>query len=307
MVLINACCSEANISCAYFLRAHSSTHGDPEDWLHECWGRLFQAPTLGAVGEGQYRCFFAHSFDCKAGPSRAYYFESWPAGEPGPPVIVLIHVHYWDMPPVDSGGRPKHINVRRGWRVDRAELQRRADGDCHDPVPPPADMRADLPMWVNAMKQFLHDRGKDPAAERARAREALDLFEHPYFCPEHHLWLEKRGECVHGGPTVQEKKNMESPGWDFTARAPYPFRARHEYVGGFVEPKVPVDIVADVLEHAEFVRVLNAPGPVKVGGVYDGHEAWRGGDTLGDNLAATRKQAQLLADLATHDDEDMVT
>jgi hypothetical protein len=147
--------------------------GKGDDWLHECWRRIFQEPTLEPVGEGQYRCFFSHSFDCDAGPSRAYHFESWPVGV-AQPLVVLLHVHYWSMPDDGAPGLPKSINVRRGWRVDRDELKQRAEGHTHDPIPPPPGMTADRGVWVKAMGQFLHDSLKDAAAEKARACAAVD-------------------------------------------------------------------------------------------------------------------------------------
>jgi hypothetical protein len=270
--------------------------GDGDDWLHKCWQKIFRSPTLETVkGEGQYRCFFSHSFDSIPGPSRAYYFESWPVGA-AESIIVLLHVHYWDeMPDQDSGGLVKSINVRRGWRIDRSELTRRVEGDCHDPVPPPQDMIADVSMWVNAMNQLLHDPLKDVEVEKRRTRAALETFAHTYFCPEHDLWLEKHGACVNGGPTaktVKDKRSVDKPGWEFTAGDPYPLRAPRDYPGGFESPKVPFDLVAAVLVHAEQVRRMHPPQPAKDGGVYDGNAAWRGPGKLG----ACREQARRLAE-----------
>jgi len=216
-------------------------------------------------------------------------------------MFVLLHVHYWDvMPNHDDGGLPKSINVRRGWRFDRSELLRRAKGHCHDPVPPPEDMVADIPMWTNAMKQFLHDPLKDPAVEKARACAAVDAFEHIYFCPEHDLWLERHGACVNGGPNsknVQDKRSVDKPGWDFTAGDPYPLREPHEYPGGFERPKVPPDLVAAVLIHGERVRRMHQPQPAKAGGKYDGNAAYRGRDRLSEQA---RRLAEASGDFVDH-------
>jgi hypothetical protein len=271
--------------------------GDGDDWLHECWKKLFNKPTLNAVVEGQYRCFFSHSFDSTPGPSRAYYFESWPVGA-AESIVVLLHVHYWLMPNHDVAGCPKSINVRRGWRVDRSELKRRADGVCHDPMPPPIDMLADVPVWAKAMKIFLHDPLKDAAEEKARACAAVDGFEHIYFCPEHDLWVERSGACVNGGRTantVTHKRSMDYPGWDFTkGSAAYPLKSPEEYPGtSFEFPKVTSELVAAVLIHAEYVRTRHSPEPAKIGKPYDGNAAYRGGH---DKLSACRTQAKLLAE-----------
>jgi hypothetical protein len=282
-------------------------HGD--DWLQECWEKIFGAPTMGDVGPGQYRCFFSHSFDCGPGPSRAYYFDSWPLGA-AEPIVVLLHVHYWVMPAPDDGGLPKSINVRRGWRVDPDELWLRANGDRHDAVPPPPDMIADVPMWTNAMKQFLHVPYQDPVAEKVRACAALGAFEHTYFCPRHALWVEKSGACVNGGPTaksVTNKRSVEEPGWNFTARDPYPLKAPREYPGGFEHPRMPADLVAAVLDHAELVRRAHPHEPPIVGGVYDKTAAWRGSDELSAVDRACCEQARRLAESSGDFDDEEAT
>jgi hypothetical protein len=131
----------------------------------------------------------------------------------------------------------------------------------------------------------------------ARARAAVNDFKHVYFCPEHDVWVERLGECVNGGPTagtVGDKRSVDEPGWDFTASDPYPFRPPDEYPGmSFEHPKVPSDLMAAVLVHAEEVRTMHPPEPAKVGDPYDGNAAWRGGR---DMLSACREQAHRLAD-----------
>jgi len=190
-------------------------------WLDRRWRELFSdsGPTkAGAVAEGEYRCVFSHYFDCTPGPSRAYYFESWPRGA-AEPVFLLIHIHYWDKPARDEPGLPKHVNVRRAWQINLDELRLRSDGLAQDPVPPPAGMSSgDQNLWVKYTTPLVWDLSKNPDEERARASTALQrMMEIKCFCPFASLWNEVNGMCVTGGPLkVMDKHCMDRDGWDFS-------------------------------------------------------------------------------------------
>jgi hypothetical protein len=277
------------------------------DWQHGCWQALFNQPAVFAgmhLLRGEYRCIFTFYFDCKAGPSRAYYFETWPLSD-DEISYALLHVHYWDEPDIEQPGLPKHVNLRRAWPVDLAQLSLRADGDVTDPVsPPPGIADCDVKPWDKAMAQFLHVPGAEPATERDRARAALESFSHVNFCPRTLLWAEKGGACVTGGPTgkVKDKKCMDRPGWEFMAGAPYPFQPASGYPRGFAEPGVPSEAVAAVLMYAEEVRMTMA---AHAEGEDVAKPAWRGHDAV---LRRCQEQARRLANElgAFADDDDSV-
>jgi hypothetical protein len=190
-------------------------------WLDRRWRELYSdsAPTqAGAVAEGEYRCVFSHYFDCTPGPSRAYYFESWPRGA-AEPVFLLIHIHYWDKPARDEPGLPKHVNVRRAWQINPDELRLRSDGLTQALVPPPAGMsRGDQNLWVRYTSPLVWDLNKNRDEERARAARALQhMLGSLCFCPFASLWNEMKGMCVTGGPLkVMDKHSMDRNGWDFS-------------------------------------------------------------------------------------------
>eukprot|EP00037_Helgoeca_nana_P028399 m.333949 g.333949 ORF g.333949 m.333949 type:complete len:701 (+) comp27745_c4_seq1:2-2104(+) len=267
-------------------------------WTEACWLAHFAVPTVNPVAESEYRCTFSHAFSCKAGPSRAYYFKSWPAGAVGT-VDLCLHVHYWTEPTPTEPGRPKHINLRRAFPVDMAELQRRVDGDTNDPMPPPVGMVKDTKPWTTAMAQFVHDPAKDHAAEKARASKALQVFAHVLFCPVDSLWLEKSGVIISGGPmgkNVMHKMSMDPPGWNFAGGEAFPLRPAAAYKpAAFVPPKVPAAAVAPVLLHAETVRTTHTPAFAESEGTGGFQQAWRGSTFVREG-AQCRAQAHALAD-----------
>eukprot|EP00037_Helgoeca_nana_P031798 m.410650 g.410650 ORF g.410650 m.410650 type:complete len:732 (-) comp28469_c0_seq2:687-2882(-) len=280
------------------------------DWQRDCWQTLFNQPAVFAgmhLLRGEYRCIFSFYFDCIPGPSRAYYFETWPL-DADEISHALLHVHYWDKPDIEQPGLPKHVNLRRAWPVDLPQLRLRAEGHVLGPLPPPTGMaKCDVKPWHTAMTQFLHRYYRadvDPAAERVRACTALESFSHINFCPRTLLWAEKGGACVTGGPTgkVVDRKRMDRPGWDFMAAGPYPFQPASEYPLGFAKPGVPPEAVAAVLIHAEDVRMTMVAHAEPEDAA---KPAWRGQDAM---LRRCQAQACALANGlgAFADDDDGV-
>jgi hypothetical protein len=177
-----------------------------------------------AVGEGEYRCCYSYYFECTTAliPSRAYYFESWPVGM-AEPVMLVVHIHYWDKPGPDEPGKPKHVNMRRAWRIDLDGLRRRAEGHEASPVPRPPgiDTKGNTERWDELTGPLLWDPNKDPAAEGVRAGVALQtLLDDNDFCPAEGLWGEVDGACITGGSTA-DKMSMNRPGWDFAEGKEY--------------------------------------------------------------------------------------
>jgi hypothetical protein len=195
------------------------------NWLGSSWRKFFSnnSPTTAdTVDKGNFRCFFGHYFDCEAGPSRAYYFESWPKDAPEP-VVIMVHIHYWDKPGPDEPGLPKHVNVRRAWRIDVDALRHRAEGHTQDPVPPPQGMsKGDRGTWAKFTAPLVWDLTKNADEERARASAAQQkMLGAIPFCPAISVWNEVNGVCATGGEAnVQHKMCMDKPGLDFSANPP---------------------------------------------------------------------------------------
>jgi hypothetical protein len=239
-----------------------------EDWQLECWmlhfGRCEFVPESqdSTLERGQFRCLSGHYFDCKAGPSRAYYLESW-LSNAATPVYLVLHVHFW-TDPAHEFGLPNHVNCRRAWAINLDELQQRADGRVSTALAPPADMsQKDAKVWTQTMDQFVHAED-DLVGERHRAETALRDFHHRFLCRDVtnglDLWCESGGFCVTGGPTgkVVNKKCMDRPGWNYSIGKPYPYQHSREYPSGFDKPKVSSDLVASVLVQIETARRTQA-------------------------------------------------
>jgi hypothetical protein len=198
-------------------------------WQRDCWHTLFTQPAMFTgmpLLRGEYRCIFSYYFECKAGPSRAFYFEtcaSWPPEADGV-AYALLHVHYWEKPGIGVSGLPKHVNLRRAWPVDLAQLRRRAEGLVLGPLPPPTGMaKCDVKPWHTAMTQFLHRYYRadvDPVSARI-------VFTHQLL--PSHLVVGRERRRVRNGWSNRRRPEQEVHGQarlEFSGRRALPVSAR---------------------------------------------------------------------------------
>eukprot|EP00035_Acanthoeca_spectabilis_P028036 m.468936 g.468936 ORF g.468936 m.468936 type:complete len:1038 (-) comp27975_c0_seq1:34-3147(-) len=196
-----------------------------DGWLCARWreffcGEMKPVDPATALVRGTFKCFLSHSFDCIAGPSRAYYFETWPTAASSA-TRVVVHAHYWERPADTEPGLPKHINIRKCWLVEQ--------GDGGD--------------------REAENNGRRPPPKHCRTWKLSESEE---------LWFEHKGACFTGGATcgvLSMRLNMERPGWDFAnGEAAFPHRPAREHGGNFAAPEIDPADVAPVFIYAERVR-----------------------------------------------------